>query len=189
MKYCTACGAELPDNAKFCTKCGAQVSQSITPGATPTKKKNLIIAIVAVIVIIIAAFAIKGGGKAYEKPIFTMVDAINDRDMNKLFKAFPISKTMRDLASASVSENWTNQTFNMVGDRHIELEITEAEHMSNDQINTLASTTLAKECGATEGIKDGYFVTCKFNYDNGNYQNFRVKVGKWKGNWYVFDVN
>ncbi|MCI8280642.1 MAG: zinc-ribbon domain-containing protein [Lachnospiraceae bacterium] len=27
MKYCTKCGAQMPDDSKFCTKCGGKLNE------------------------------------------------------------------------------------------------------------------------------------------------------------------
>jgi len=43
MKYCTHCGASLPDNAKFCTACGTPVSKPARPRATTTQQGGIVI--------------------------------------------------------------------------------------------------------------------------------------------------
>ena len=44
MKYCTNCGAQLPDEAKFCESCGTRqqaAPQSSAPQEEVKKKKSL----------------------------------------------------------------------------------------------------------------------------------------------------
>ena len=40
MKYCSNCGAQLPDEAKFCDSCGTQQQAAARPKAAPKNVKN-----------------------------------------------------------------------------------------------------------------------------------------------------
>ena len=40
MKYCTNCGAQLPDDAKFCTSCGSPQEVSASEN-TPVEKQDV----------------------------------------------------------------------------------------------------------------------------------------------------
>lgn len=193
MKYCTACGAELQDNAKFCTKCGAQVPQSITPEITPVKKKNnhVIIAVVAVIVVIIAAVAIRngsGGGKAYEKPVYNMVEALNEHSVKKMIKTLPINEALGAIVSAS-SENLADQLFDVFGDHKLEVSVNSTYHMDAGDLESLAESDWAKAFGSNEDITDGYKLVCEVTYDEYSTEMITFKVGKWKGKWYVYSVS
>ena len=41
MKYCTNCGAQIPDESKFCTDCGQKVEQAAMPVQVPKSRKPM----------------------------------------------------------------------------------------------------------------------------------------------------
>ena len=40
MKYCSNCGAQLPDEAKFCGSCGTQQQSVVRPNAAQKMENN-----------------------------------------------------------------------------------------------------------------------------------------------------
>lgn len=59
MKYCAACGQELPDYAAFCGNCGGAVSQEPIPAEKPKKKRAWLLPVV-LSAAVLAAVAVVG---------------------------------------------------------------------------------------------------------------------------------
>ena len=68
MKYCTHCGAQLPDDAQFCPGCGKAAGDGTSP--TPARKIPLpaLLAILAVALVAGVVFALTRNGSAQEAP-------------------------------------------------------------------------------------------------------------------------
>lgn len=75
MKYCTKCGAEMPDDSKFCTKCGSQLSEKSV--RQPVKgKKPMLLGVGAVLAVAVVALVIvlsKGKGSGNSDEVLTYV--------------------------------------------------------------------------------------------------------------------
>ncbi|MBM6715802.1 zinc-ribbon domain-containing protein [Gemmiger formicilis] len=68
MKYCTHCGAQLPDDAQFCPGCGKAAGDSASPAPARKFPLPVLLAILAVALVAGVFFALTQGGYSPEAP-------------------------------------------------------------------------------------------------------------------------
>ncbi len=221
MSKCSACGFENLDGANVCANCGNVMTQGSAMPNQPVgeqpmydpnfmnqqpKKKNtglivgLIIgavAIIVAIVIVCVLFLGKGGSGSYEAVVDNFEDAINDRDVDKLFGLFPLSDEASDLIDAyltdDVKESFLDQFESTFGDEGIEIEIVDATQLSQDELDDVAENgAIASSFGMLTGeeykLTDGYEVECEVSC-NGESRKASLTICEWEGSWYIFDSN
>ena len=68
MKYCTHCGAQLPDDAQFCPGCGKAAGTGASPAPARKFPLPVLLAILAVALVVGVVFALTQGGDSREAP-------------------------------------------------------------------------------------------------------------------------
>lgn len=88
--FCGKCGTEISEGDKFCPKCGTPV-ESNGDSQSKNKKRPPYFAIAAIVLLVIAAIIIFRGcmGNTYEDPVKTMVKAMENKDVDKMFSLIP----------------------------------------------------------------------------------------------------
>lgn len=184
MKFCTNCGNQMSDDAVFCTNCGSRQEDDTaqpTPAPQPVyqsapapapqpvyqnapvpkkSKKPLLIVAALVVCVVLACILIPKftGGSGYESVFKNFCSAINDGDINKLYKVLPPASETAVKALVSLSgissADVMNEIIGDLGDYgiHASYKINDAVRMTPGELSYYSSDSL----GGT--VTDGYYV-------------------------------
>lgn len=171
----------------------------------PPKKKHtglivgLIIgavAIIAAIVVVCFIFFGKGSSGSYEEVVENFEDAMNEKDIDKLFDLFPIPEKASSLIDMyltdDVKEELMDEMESSFGGGEIEIEIVDATQLDQDELDDIAEngrfsyfSVLADE---EFELTDGYEVECDVSLDGVSGSGGTITVCEWNGEWYIFDI-
>ncbi len=214
MKFCNNCGTALDDMAVSCPACGAPyapVSGAAQPApvatdpygySAPNNNNNnivkiiIIVAVVAVVIVgAIILLTSVGGGKGAsspEKAVEAYVEAINDRDSDKIVdicypsKALSVAKKERNKERDDFIED-IDDRFDDTEDSYgksweiEDLEIKKVKDMKEDELEELTDEW---DDDCLINISDAKTVKIEFEFNDKEKEEELVVV-KYKGKWYI----
>lgn len=160
----------------------------------------IISVVIAVIAIVEAVFLFCGSQKEEMEPhaevIKNFEEALNDKDVDKYIEVLPLgdeAENAKVRESAEKSMRMFNRNVNY------KFEIINKTHLEREDFDELEDSglDLLSDFGADDTdidfhLTDGYRYNCEYSYIDWNgeeiYDNATIKVGKWNGKWYIFDL-
>lgn len=170
MKYCSNCGSGLSDDSAFCSNCGAKQENDIQPTPAPKKSKTpFIIAAAIVLCVILAIIFIPSitGGKGYESAFKNICSAINNQDINKLYKVLPPALEKQIKAAVSLTGMDDSEIIGEIldlgglggSDVKVSYHINDAVRMTPDELADYADNSYDLfSSDSSSKVMDGYYV-------------------------------
>lgn len=217
--FCPKCGKQIDDGAMFCPECGASLKQEnpiifnenggptnnqVTANKPKNKMVRYLIAIVAVVVVgylgcryILGIDLFGGSSSNYEKPIETIVDAMNDQDIEAFLSAIPEEifdeyakesgidvKSIISLYSSQLKE----EMFSEYEGCEFSYEISEVYDCSQDEIDE-AKDELKSDFGVDLTISDAKILDLTFIITDSSGErdedDGEIMVIEIDGSWYI----
>lgn len=195
MKYCSNCGSGLSDDTAFCSNCGAKQENDIQPAPAPKKSKTPFIIAAAIVLCAIPAIILISsiaGGKGYESAFKNFCSAINNQDINKLYKILPPTLEKQIKAAVSLSGMDDPEIVEEILDLgevdvKVSYHINDAVRMTSDELADYAGNSYDLfSSDSSSKVTDGYYtdVTLTITIDGETEEeDYEMTVVKIDGRW------